>query len=114
MKISASDRSALIKLASELPVGSEERRAILAGLSKVGDLDLNELKQELQKKFRSEISSVQNGPRGSHSIFVYLYSDLSNTMLKALVDTLEKMGYTVDESKARGPAPSHLTLKSGV
>ena len=32
MKLTASDRSALIKLAGSLPSGSEERRAILAGL----------------------------------------------------------------------------------
>ena len=32
--LTASDRSALIRLASTLPAGSEERRAILAGLSK--------------------------------------------------------------------------------
>ena len=33
-KITASDRSALIKMASKMPVGSPERKAILAGLSK--------------------------------------------------------------------------------
>lgn len=33
-KLTASDRSALIRLASSLPKGSEERRAILAGLVK--------------------------------------------------------------------------------
>jgi len=33
--LTASDRSALIRLASTLPVGSEERKAILNGLSKV-------------------------------------------------------------------------------
>jgi hypothetical protein len=32
--LTASDRSALIRLASTLPVGSEERKAILAGLGK--------------------------------------------------------------------------------
>lgn len=32
-KLSSQDRSALIKLASSLPAGSEERKAILAGLS---------------------------------------------------------------------------------
>lgn len=32
--LTAADRSALIRLASTLPAGSEERRAILAGLSK--------------------------------------------------------------------------------
>lgn len=35
MRITASDRSSLIRLASELPAGSQERRAILSGLSKV-------------------------------------------------------------------------------
>ncbi len=33
--LSASDRSSLIRLASTLPAGSPERKAILAGLSKV-------------------------------------------------------------------------------
>ena len=33
-KISSQDRSALIRLASSLPAGSEERKAILAGLNK--------------------------------------------------------------------------------
>ena len=32
--LAASDRSALIRLAASLPVGSEERRAILAAMSK--------------------------------------------------------------------------------
>ena len=36
-KITASDRKSLIRLASSLPQGSDERRAILAGLKKVGD-----------------------------------------------------------------------------
>lgn len=33
-KLTATDRKSLIKLASSLPKGSEERRTILAGLSK--------------------------------------------------------------------------------
>ena len=32
MNLTATDRSALIRLASNLPKGSEERRTILAGL----------------------------------------------------------------------------------
>jgi hypothetical protein len=39
-KLSASDRSALIKLASSLPSGSPERRAILAGLQQKKASDL--------------------------------------------------------------------------
>lgn len=37
--LTASDRSALIKLASTLPVGSDERKAILAGLGKFAGRD---------------------------------------------------------------------------
>ena len=50
--LTAADRSALIRLASTLPAGSEERRAILAGLSKQanawpsGTLDLRSLGQK--------------------------------------------------------------------
>ena len=36
--LTASDRSSLIKLASDLPPGSAERKAILAGLKKAGSL----------------------------------------------------------------------------
>ena len=36
--LNASDRSSLIKLASDLPKGSPERKAILAGLKKAGSL----------------------------------------------------------------------------
>ena len=42
-KLTASDRKSLIRLASALPKGSEERRAILAGLKKIsGDASANE------------------------------------------------------------------------
>ena len=37
--LTASDRSALIRLASELPKGSTERKTILAGLSKKANVD---------------------------------------------------------------------------
>lgn len=39
--LTAADRSALIRLASTLPAGSEERKAILAGLSKKAARDIN-------------------------------------------------------------------------
>ena len=39
--LTASDRSALIRLASTLPVGSVERKAILAGLSKTSSGEVN-------------------------------------------------------------------------
>ena len=53
--LSASDRSALIRMASTLPKGSPERKAILAGLrtepsrvaAPVGPRDIAKLEQEL-------------------------------------------------------------------
>jgi hypothetical protein len=42
MKLTASDRSSLIKLASSLPKGSEERRVILLGLSKAAVSGMND------------------------------------------------------------------------
>ena len=39
--LTASDRKSLIRLASTLPAGSEERKAILAGLEKSAARDLN-------------------------------------------------------------------------
>jgi hypothetical protein len=50
-RFTASDRSALIKLASSLPAGSSERKAILAGLERVGGVvpdQLQYLMNELQ------------------------------------------------------------------
>lgn len=38
LTLTASDRSALIRLASTMPVGTDERRAILAGLARTASL----------------------------------------------------------------------------
>ena len=48
--LTAADRSALIRLASTMPVGSEERRAILAGLSKKSALSMQKAERILKKK----------------------------------------------------------------
>lgn len=49
--LTAADRSLLIKLASSMPVGSPERKAILKGLSKTAG------KSELQVAFPSDVKS---------------------------------------------------------
>jgi hypothetical protein len=49
--ITASDRAALIRLASGLPKGSETRRAILSGLSKVA---MEHATEEARKKYLKE------------------------------------------------------------
>jgi len=45
MNLTASDRSSLIRLASSLPKGSDERRAILAGLTKTSSIDWESLRE---------------------------------------------------------------------
>jgi hypothetical protein len=50
MKLTASDRSAMIRLASSLPKGSDERRAILAGLKKTASGSLGDYLQEWLKE----------------------------------------------------------------
>ena len=67
MHITASDRSALIHLASTLPKGSEERRAILAGLSK------NSTRKEASDDFASYILNTTGGnpiPVGEVEAFI--------------------------------------------
>lgn len=48
MKLTASDRSSLIRIASELPVGSEPRKAILAGLQKAAAVKAEEPYKEVE------------------------------------------------------------------
>ena len=43
--LTAQDRSALIRLASDLPEGSAERKAILAGLKKSAGANIREILQ---------------------------------------------------------------------
>lgn len=50
--LTASDRRSLIRLASAMPVGSPERKAILAGLSKRGGLGKKVSLQEFIEGFR--------------------------------------------------------------
>jgi len=59
--LTASDRKTLIRLASTMPKGSEERRAILAGLRRVAakpDRNLKLLPQQV-KKIQSEIKDQE-------------------------------------------------------
>ena len=51
--LTASDRSALIRLASSLPVGSVERKAILSGLSKQAKMVLHRAWRDTYNKLRA-------------------------------------------------------------
>jgi|APSaa5957512622_1039677.scaffolds.fasta_scaffold107757_1 hypothetical protein len=60
-KLSTQDRAALTKLASKLPQGSAERRAILAGLAKTGKVRAGFMKRiarELNAEYDEEDNSV--------------------------------------------------------
>lgn len=63
-KLSSADRSALIKLAASLPVGSSERRAILAGLEKEikADADPKSHDQNKPETYYSKKAGPRPGP----------------------------------------------------
>ena len=69
--LTASDRSALIKMASKMPVGSPERKAILAGLSKSASLarPLRLVERELMRHpaFIAVLDSASN-----ENVFAFL------------------------------------------
>ena len=61
MKLAASDRKALIRLASTFPKGSDERRAILSGLCKLaGGLspEVRKLNQRFADTFRKDLAEI--------------------------------------------------------
>ena len=63
-KLSSADRTALIKLAASLPVGSSERRAILAGLEKEikADADPKSHDQNKPETYYSKKAGPRPGP----------------------------------------------------
>lgn len=62
--LSATDRSSLIRLASSLPAGSAERKAILAGLTKVGSEENADIAytafESWWRKNRSEVEKLES------------------------------------------------------
>jgi len=96
--LTASDRSALIRLASSLPAGSPERKAILAGLSKTGtarsgwdysdaewaklamdsakSLGATTVKEYLLKAKRAKGSSPSDGSSGQYDHWIQVLSEV--------------------------------------
>ena len=77
--LSASDRSSLIRLASSLPAGSAERKAILAGLSRTAGMNSSQIKS----KFKSPIR-IDGNVHGSNDAYfdrssgkVYLHQKMT-------------------------------------
>lgn len=106
MKITASDRNALIKLASSLPKGDDTRKAILAGLKKTAmttksGLNLHSIVSNLATA-RYEIGHVSS----SASIIVYVEDDYGslNENLNIHFNTkgmfaMDPDGHTIPSSK---------------
>ena len=61
-KVSAQDRKALIRLASSMPVGSAERRAILVGLSKVGGFDPRRDDPSIDDQYWKHLTDLEDLP----------------------------------------------------
>lgn len=83
MVITASDRSSLIRLASSLPKGTEERRAILSGLIKVG------MEFETQEAFDKYLKEHPKADQKKHSVKPTLKSPVSK--LEELVEGDQKL-----------------------
>ncbi len=66
--LTASDRSALIRLASTLPAGSAERRAILAGLSKVSFKEGQSVRVDMSHKALSSTAYNDLDPVGGDAV----------------------------------------------
>ncbi len=112
--LTAQDRSSLIRLASSLPAGSAERKAILAGLSKSAgskELDLlegseladyEEVTLRRVKRFKWQVFSLNGvvrkvvvhsvGLDGSKASFTENDARESGTTLANLIEFLENAG----------------------
>jgi hypothetical protein len=103
--LTASDRSALIKLASSLPSGSSERRDILASLGKVagnsGVFTLS-VRRERNTTYASVIFTTDSlfwGPE-----LKYALKNLKEDSVRLLAKKVELMKALKDEANARNGA----------
>ena len=90
-KLSSSDRSALIRLASSLPEGSPERKAILASLDKTANQS-SALADSLKKKWRNvTYDPKQNQGRASLGALKITFRESGND--NAVIVTINEMPY---------------------
>ena len=97
--VTASDRSALIKLASSLPAGSPERKAILASLGKTANHS-STLADSLKKKWENVTYDLEKnqGKASVGDLEITFYEGVSSviitikeTHMKADAETAEKI-----------------------
>ena len=120
--LTAADRSALIRLASTLPAGNEERKAILAGLQKQAGPDrslMNKAHSLLErgtKRLRTddvfgEVYELHSRTNGDYAVFYFVGGerkkrDLEQAAKKALApisDQIESMSVRWTQDVMRGP-----------
>ena len=96
--VTASDRSALIKLASSLPAGSPERKAILAGLGKTANQS-STLADSLKKKWRNvTYDPKQNQGRASLGALKITFQESGNDA--AVIVTINEMPYLKTDAES--------------
>lgn len=96
--LTASDRSALIKLASSLPVGSAERKAILASLGKTANHS-SMLADSLKKKWRN-VSYDPNQNQGKASLGALKITFRESGNDAAVIVTIEEMPYLKTDAES--------------
>ena len=139
LTLTASDRTALIRLASTMPVGSEERRAILGSLQKVGARDpVEDLADKIERKMSpgygrpSDRNETTGGPGTeiemywTHNTRNDLYTEVSGqngrakayvrgdgyTDARKVVQALEDWAAELDEEGGRGASLAGLKTAS--
>ena len=96
--LTASDRSALIKLASSLPAGSPDRKAILASLDKTANQS-SALADSLKKKWRNvTYDPKQNQGRASLGALKITFRESGND--NAVIVTINEMPYLKTDAES--------------
>jgi hypothetical protein len=84
MKLSSSDRKALVNLAGSLPKGSAERRAILAGLKKTAAIKVKKVTDKAeQKRIGKEGVQVAAKSLGPQSQMIWLFDSKTKAVYES-------------------------------
>ena len=102
-RLAASDRSALIKLASSLPAGSPERKAILAGLTRKASDVLGKLEAAANTRLKPGRNNILGYPidlpdqEGGDLLY---FHPIDADAAKGLIDELRALRFKVRFDKS--------------
>ncbi len=121
-KLTASDRRSLIRLASTLPAGSEERKAILAGLSliasgyarksmRAGDYAGAGSSKQLVKDMIANMRRVKTDAERSHAVEQVQYAEAAKSITSQQAkEVMEAIGKTASKGLEKS-AGNHPLLR---